>query len=91
MPLIQVGGNVAVLRGTDPELAAAAITPTEAVIQHNGRSIIAPIDQIDPEKVELACNLDGCTLIPDDGNPLNDLSADGYVPKYIDHPDGLQE
>ena len=61
----------------DPELAAAAVSPTEAVIQIDGRSIIAPIDQIDPDKLELACGLGGCALIPDDGNPHNDIIVKG--------------
>ena len=87
MALKEVGGHVPVLPGTEPELAAAAINPAEAVIQHNGRTIIAPIDQIDPDKVELACNMDGCALIPDDGNPLNDIDGSLYVPKYLDLPE----
>ena len=68
-PLNEVGGHVPVMPGTEPELAAAAITPTEVVVQQDGRTYVAPIDKIDPDKVELACNLDGCALIPDDRNP----------------------
>ena len=31
------------------------------------------MDAIDPLAVELACNDDGCVLIPDDDNPQNDI------------------
>jgi len=31
------------------------------------------MDAIDPLAVELACNDDGCVLIPDDANPENDI------------------
>jgi len=44
-------------------------------VQYEGQTIIAPIVNIDTDKVELACNDDGCVLIPDDGNPLNDVIA----------------
>lgn len=56
-----------------PEIAAAAVNPHEAVIQIGGDSILAPFEDIDHEKLELACNADGCALVPDDGNPENDL------------------
>ena len=68
-----VGGNSYVPYGTDPEIAAAAVNPHEAVIVHGGKAFLAPIDEIDPDKVELACNDDGCALIQDDGNPYNDI------------------
>ena len=73
MELNMVGGHAEVAPGTNAELAAAAVSATEAVIQHDGQSFVAPIDQIDPDAVELACNDDGCALIPDDGNPYNDI------------------
>ena len=57
----------------NPELAAAAINNNEVVLQANGKTIIAPMNKIDLNKVELACNDDGCVLIPDDGNPNNDV------------------
>lgn len=85
-----VGGNVQVSPDVHPEIAAAAVSQTEAVIQYNGESIIAPISHIDPSKVELACNDDGCVLIPDDGNPENDIIMSGRTP--IDshtHSDGF--
>ena len=56
-----------------PELAAAAINSEEAIIQVDGKTIVADIDEIDHNKVELACDGDGCVLIPDDGNPYNDI------------------
>ena len=37
------------------------------------------MDSIDEEKVELACNDHGCALIPDDGNPTNDIHVD-HIP-----------
>ena len=73
MELNMVGGHADVAAGTAKELAAAAVSSTEAVIQHDGQSFVAPIDQIDPDAVELACNDEGCALIPDDGNPYNDI------------------
>mmetsp|Transcript_40322 Transcript_40322/g.52799 ORF Transcript_40322/g.52799 Transcript_40322/m.52799 type:complete len:144 (+) Transcript_40322:1058-1489(+) len=35
------------------------------------------MDEIDPDAVELACDDDGCALIPDDGNPYNDIIVEG--------------
>ena len=57
----------------NPELAAAAVNQDEAVIVHEGQAFLAPINAIDPEAVELACNEEGCALIKDDGNPDNDI------------------
>ena len=76
MVLEKVGGNVKVGKDVNPELAAAAIDPSTVVIQHNGQSFFAPMDQVDLDAVELACNDDGCVLIPDDGNPHNDIILD---------------
>ena len=53
------------------------------MLQVDGESIIAPISKIDADKVELACNDFGCALIPDDGNPLNDIRVD--IPGYEEH------
>ena len=83
--LNEVGGNVPVMPGTDPELAIAAISATEAVIQKDGQTFYAPIDQISTDAVEPACNDDGCTLIPDDDNPENDVVLDDYMPEYLTH------
>lgn len=72
-----VGGHIDDLHpDVDKELAAAAVSQTEAVLQHNGESFLAPLAHIDPDKVELACNMKGCALIPDDGNPFNDVVVD---------------
>ena len=59
----------------DPEIAAAAVSPYESVVQVDGKSHVVDMDAIDPDKVELACNEDGCVLIPDDSNPYNDLQV----------------
>ena len=32
-----------------------------------------PKDAVDPDKVELKCDDERCFLVPDDGNPHNDL------------------
>jgi len=61
----------------DAELAAAAVNQHEALVQVDGQSIVAPMYAIDPSKVELACNLDGCVLIPDDGIAENDVILEG--------------
>ena len=74
-----VGGNVKTHPHIDAELAAAAVSAHEAVVQVKGESLIVPMDKIDTKKLELACNLDGCALIPDDGNPHNDLDAEAVV------------
>ena len=74
-----VGGNikdVKVSKDVDPEIAGAAYDDKQAVIVHEGNAYLAPMDAIDPEAVELACNTDGCALIPDDGNPDNDLTPE---------------
>ncbi len=79
-----VGGHVQVHPSIDPMIAAAAVSQTEAVIQFNGESILAPIDQIDPVTVELCCNDDGCCLIPNDGNPHNDIILQPYTASCAD-------
>lgn len=74
MVLNKTGGHVDPANPhTRQEIAAAAVTPYDAVIQLNGETHVAPMDSIDPDKVELACDDTGCVLIPDDGNPHNDL------------------
>ena len=63
------------------ELAAAAIDTNTVVVQHDGKIFHAPIDQVDPSKVELACvdndYQSGCALIKDDGNSNNDIILPG--------------
>lgn len=66
-------GGLKNLKHVDPEIASAAINPHEAIIQIDGKTRTVPIHQIDVDKVELACDDDGCVLIPDDGNPYNDI------------------
>ena len=68
-----VGGKVEVDPSVHPELAAAAYTKDKAVIVNDGEAFLAPFDAIDTDAVELACNEEGCALIPDDGNPYNDI------------------
>ena len=81
--LYKTGGHVKPAYDVHPELAAAAVTPHEAVIQVGKKSIKAPFEHIDTEKVELACDDKGCALIPDDGNPHNDLIVKGDGDKKI--------
>ena len=76
--LQQTGGYAPTAPNTNPELAAAAVSATEAIIQTaDGKSVIAPISQINPDAVELACDDTGCVLIADDGNPNNDIIVPG--------------
>lgn len=74
-----VGGNSYVAPGTEAELAAAAVDPKTVVLNVNGETIFAPIDSVDTDKTELACNDEGCALILDDGNPYNDIPVSGTV------------
>jgi hypothetical protein len=71
--LIRVGGHITVDPSVNQKLAAAAVSPTEAVIQVNGEALVEPFSRIDVDKVELVCNDAGCCLIPKDDNPYNDL------------------
>lgn len=74
MELIEVGGHVQPSdRSVHPMIAAAAVSPTEAVIQFQGRAMHAPMAQISTSMVELCCNDEGCCLIPNDRNAANDL------------------
>ena len=75
--LFKTGGDVDLPDYVDPELAAAAVSQHDAVIQIDGKSIVAPMEHIDTTKVELACDDYGCALIPDDGNPHNDIVPKG--------------
>ena len=72
-----VGGNIDVGPSVAPELAAAAYDENKAVLMHEGEAFLAPFDAINTDAVELACNDDGCVLIPDDNNPHNDLYVHG--------------
>ncbi len=75
-----VGGNSYVAPGTDAELAAAAVDPNTVVIQHDGQTFYEDINGVDTDKVELACNDEGCALILDDGNPYNDIQVQSANP-----------
>jgi len=83
--LPEVGGHVAVSADIDPELAAAAVTADHAVIIHEGQAFLAPIDAINVDAVELACNDHGCALIPDDGNPHNDIHVHAHEEEHEPH------
>ena len=75
--LPKTGGGVVVCdENIDPEIKQAAVSKNEAVIVDNGNVIVAPMSHIDPENVELACDDTGCALIPDDGNPHNDITPE---------------
>ena len=63
-------------KDVDPEIAQAAYDKKQAVIVHEGNAYLAPMEAIDPDAVELACNLEGCALVPDDGNPHNDITPE---------------
>jgi len=74
MKLHKTGGHIEPADPhTNEEIAAAAVSPHDAVIQLDGSTHIVPMNAIDPNKVELACDDSGCALIPDDGNPHNDI------------------
>lgn len=69
-------GNVSNVPLSDdicPEIALAAVDETNAVIQHDGKTIYAPMSEIDVDKVELSCDGNGCVLVPNDGDPTNDI------------------
>ena len=84
--LQQTGGYAPTDSSVNPELAAAAVSATEAIIQTpDGKSVIAPISQINPDAVELACDDTGCVLIADDGNPNNDVIVPGMETHSHDH------
>ena len=38
------------------------------------------MSKVDPDKVEPACDDTGCVLIPDDGNPYNDVNVGPVYP-----------
>ena len=78
-----VGGNTYVAPGTHPELAAAAVDPHNVVLNVGGESIVAPMSQVDTDKVELACNQEGCALILDDGNAYNDIQVQSANPNAL--------
>ena len=74
-----VGGNSYVDPGTPNILAAAAIDPNTVVINVDGETYLHDMQNVDVRSLELACNDEGCALIPDDGNPYNDILVEGTV------------
>lgn len=60
----------------EAKIAMAAVNETDAVIQEDGKISYLPMENIDPEKVELACDGNGFALIPDDGDSTNDIIVD---------------
>ena len=62
-----VGGNSCVPSGTDPKLAQAAVDPNTVVIHVDGQTVYEDIQNVDANKVELACNDQGCALVPNSG------------------------
>ena len=46
------------------------------------------MEAIDPKAVELACNANGCALIPNDGNPLNDITPKQAKNLQVVHKNG---
>ena len=77
LPAVGGEGQHLVDKSVDPEIAAAAYNEHATVVVHEGEAFLAKIDSIDPEKVELAGNSKGLALIPDDGNPHNDIKVPG--------------
>jgi hypothetical protein len=61
-----------------PELAHAALDHEHVVVQVDGDSYKVDHEDINPYAVELACDQQGCALIPDDGNPYNDIVVNTY-------------
>ena len=55
----------------------------------NGNVIVVPVSEIDPEKFELACDDTGCALIPDDGNPHNDITPEQAMELHTPHSKNL--
>ena len=60
----------------ETELKAALHNDHEVRVKVDGENLLVPKDAIDPTKVELECKDDKCYLVPDDGNPHNDIVPD---------------
>lgn len=55
-------------------MAIAQQNEHEVRVKFDGENLLVPIHEVDPKSVELQCNdHEGCYLVPDDGNPHNDL------------------
>ena len=70
------GGDVQVHPQVDAELAAAALSHDTVAVQIDGKTYEAPMSEVNTDMFEVACDDHGCVLIPDDGNPHNDLIPD---------------
>ncbi len=55
--LLMTDNNVDFDHYVDPEIAAAAYDKDHSIIQHNDQVFLAPIDQINPDAVELSCDM----------------------------------
>ena len=54
-------------------MEAARHNEHEVRLKIDGEERLVPIDKVDPSKVELNCDGERCYLVPDDGNPHNDI------------------
>ena len=68
----------------DAELAATALSHNTVAVQIDGSTYEAPMHEVNTDMFEVACDADGCALIPDDGNPHNDLIPN--APKHAEIP-----
>ena len=63
----------------DVEMKAALHNDHEVRVRLDGENLLLPKEAIDPSKVELECDDHlGCYLVPDDGNPHNDIVQDNH-------------
>ena len=60
-------------RDHQAELNAAQHNAHEVRVKIDGEKHLVPIHEVDPTKVELNCEEGRCFLVPDDGNPHNDI------------------
>ena len=73
--LPRVGGGIMLTNPKIPgKIAAAAVNQEKAVIVIDGQAFDAPMMEINPDMVELACSAKGCALVARDDNPLNDVA-----------------
>ena len=73
--LLMTDNNVQFDHYVDPKLAAAAYDQDHAIIQHNDEVYLAPIGHVNPDAVELSCNMPtmDCALVMDDGDDSNNI------------------
>ena len=82
------GGNINTHPELDAELAATALSHNTVAVQIDGKTYEAPMSEVNTDMFEVACDADGCALIPDDGNPHNDLIPDK---SQVPHPPQLSQ